>query len=274
MKLKAILDNLDGLSDEIAGLYVEFDAGDGVMKFKLNVEGLDHHPEIKALRTALNRQKDETRTAKTAATAAERRLEGLPDDFDAVKYEEMLATIDAKPGAKSEEEIRTEAAAAAKKAAETKAQKDREPIEADRDRYRTRLEVLERDRVLNEALDAAKIEDPYKRRAARALLKDDIHVVEQDGEFVAIAKHSDIGDIPVAEHVNTWVQTDEGKTYVSPRGSEGGGSEGDAGHRDADPNNSNPWKPGKGFNVTRQALIMRTKPAEAERLKKEAGVRT
>lgn len=269
MKLKAILDSLEGLDDAIAALYIEFDAGEGVTKFKLNVEGLDNHPEVGTLRRALNRQKEDNRVLRTDKAALDARLDGLPDDFDGEKYEELRAAVEAKPGSKPEEEIRREAADAAKKAAQAIAQREKEPIEADRDRYRARLETLERDRVLNDALDAVKVDDPINRKAARALLRDQIRVVEQDGEFVALAKHDDIGDIPVAEHVNTWAQTDEGKRFVSPRESEGGGSEGGSGRGDAD-DSSNPWKAGKGFNVTRQAQLTRTNPTLAEKLKREA----
>ena len=54
MSLKPVLDNLDGLDEAIAGLYVEQEG-----KYRLDVDGgFKTHEEINGLTTALNKERD------------------------------------------------------------------------------------------------------------------------------------------------------------------------------------------------------------------------
>jgi len=74
-KLKAVLDTLDGVPDELRGLYVEDDG-----KFRLDAEGVE---DVTGLKNALSREKIEAKKLKMKYA-----------DIDPEKYAELLARED------------------------------------------------------------------------------------------------------------------------------------------------------------------------------------
>lgn len=100
MALKSILESLDGLSDDIKKEYTEKDG-----KFYLDIEGLDEHPGVGALKRAKDHEKSLRQKAETKVTelegsllAKDTEIEGLrtgavpKDDVNALKqsYETKL----------------------------------------------------------------------------------------------------------------------------------------------------------------------------------------
>jgi hypothetical protein len=86
MALKALLESTahGALAPELQAEYVEKDG-----KFILDVEDdIRDHPKVKALKVALDRQKVEKKTLTDRLAELEAKIEGLPDDFDPVKYAE------------------------------------------------------------------------------------------------------------------------------------------------------------------------------------------
>lgn len=105
MALKSILESLDGLSEDVKKEYTEKDG-----KFYLDIEGLDEHPGVGALKRAKDhekslRQKAEGKVTELENTLTEKEteIEGLrtgavpKDDVNALKtsYETKLSTKEA-----------------------------------------------------------------------------------------------------------------------------------------------------------------------------------
>lgn len=105
MALKSVLESLDGLSEDIKKEYTERDG-----KFYLDIEGLDEHPGVGALKRAKDHEKTLRKKAEEKAEelesqvqAKDTEIEGLrtgavpKDDVNALKssYEQKLATKEA-----------------------------------------------------------------------------------------------------------------------------------------------------------------------------------
>lgn len=80
MALKAILESLDGLSDEIKSEYKKGDDG----KFHLDVEGLDDHPGVGALKRAKDYEKAERQKLAKQLSDLQARLDALTEERDGI----------------------------------------------------------------------------------------------------------------------------------------------------------------------------------------------
>jgi hypothetical protein len=117
------------------------------------------------------------------------------------------------------------------------------------------------DAALERALDEHRIK-PELRRAAKALLRGDIEVEFEEGQ----GRHVYMNNLPVADAVKAWAESDDGKAFVLD-GNSGGGA---PGGRQSN-SGKNPWKADQR-NLTEQDRIEKKDPALASRLKAEAGV--
>lgn len=188
MALQAVLESLEGVDDALKPLYTETDG-----KFALQIEGLDAHPDLAPLKNAYERTKaDKTEAAKRAKELSDKIAElekGKPDEAALLKL--------------------------------------RQDLEAERDKFRTEAETLRgqltgvtRDRALIDALASAGVTDPTVQKIAAKYLSDAVKV---DGDRV-IAE-TDMGPIPVADHIKRWVAS-EGKALISqPAGAGAKGNE-------------------------------------------------
>lgn len=77
MALKSILDSIDGLPDDVKKEYKK--EGD---KFVLDVDGIDSHPGVSALKNAMTRAKEERGAAQTEARTAKDALQAAQDELD------------------------------------------------------------------------------------------------------------------------------------------------------------------------------------------------
>jgi seryl-tRNA synthetase len=84
--------------------------------------------------------------------------------------------------------------------------------------------TLLKDNGLTDALTKAGVTDPINLKAARAMLGGEVMIVADGDKRVA-----KVGDKPLADHINEWAKTDEGKRFVAASGSSGGGSGGGGG---------------------------------------------
>lgn len=117
------------------------------------------------------------------------------------------------------------------------------------------------ERELDRALDDHRIK-PELRKAAKALLHSEIEVEFEEGK----GRHVYLNNLPVADAVKTWAESDEGKAFVLDGNSGGGAGGGKTKHT-----GNNPWK-AETLNLTEQDRIQAKDPALAGRLKAEAGV--
>ena len=124
------------------------------------------------------------------------------------------------------------------------------------------VQTLLVDNGLTEALSRAKVA-PEFLDAARALIKarEEVALGEHDGRPVAL-----IGDRPIASFVEDWSRSPEGRPFIAPAASAGGGATGGAGGAGIE---VNPWSRGTR-NLAEQARLLRDDPDQARRLQHEA----
>lgn len=270
MKLKAILENLEGLPEEMHQFYVEKDG-----KYYLDLDqDIRLHPDVAALKNALDRQKTDNKTLKDKVTDLEARVATLPEDFDPEEYARLKAAADddddddPKKKKKKDDELtrlHEQRITRMKTEHETAiAAKDAEI--AEREATINRLVV---DQSLEEALTAINVK-PEFRKAVRSLLRDKVKVGEDDnGNPVAIVETDLNPELPIAKFAEDWAGSDEGQPFIGKPA--GGGSQdhtkgkGKAGEK-------NPWSE-EHWNLTEQGRILKTDRAKAERLAAAAGKR-
>lgn len=80
MALKSVLDSIDGLPDDVKKEYKK--EGD---KYVLDVDGIDNHPGVGALKNAMTRAKDERGAAQTEARTAKEALQAANDQLDEMR---------------------------------------------------------------------------------------------------------------------------------------------------------------------------------------------
>lgn len=223
MPIKAVLESLDDVQEEIKPLYKEADG-----KFVLDVDGIDDHPKVSGVVTANRENKRKRDEHKAEAESLKKRLEGLPEDFDASAYEELREAAEGKGGTPTEEqiaEIREKIRAKLEpKYTEPLAKKDEE-IKG----LRGAIEKMTVDGGLSAAMDAAHIDGQHKPKLLPYLKSQGrIKVEEEEGQFSAMVE-TDMGNVSLQQYVQDWASSDDGKPYVAkstgpdPRGGKGGG---------------------------------------------------
>lgn len=270
MKLNAIVDDINEVPEAFRGCYVEFEVN-GETKWKLDIVGVETHPGTQALKNALDRQKTKVQEQAAKITDLEGKVSELPEDFDRDLYDRAVTEGVGGGKIKNEDEIRREAGDAAKTRAEAAFANERTKLTGERDGYREQLVSRIKRDELRDALDEADVTDPALRKGAMALLGAALTVHEDEGEIVVLANDVNLGDIPVADHVKAWADTDEGKAYVGARETAGGGANGSPDRGKPATSSNNPWK-SDTFNVTQQAAIRKEDPDKARKLMREAGL--
>ncbi len=272
MPIKAMLTDLEGVDEALHPLYVEQDIA-GKKAFVLQIEGIDAHPTVRGLKTAHEARKDRLTKAEATVADLQARFADLPDDFDADAYAALVAR--AEKGTKAPDPAELErligdrvTRATSKVQAELKAATDRA------DRLQAQRDAGALDRVLTEQLAAVGVTEPAYIKAARALLRSEMRVEEDDqGSIVVLARDPDLDtSVPAAERIKAWADSEEGKTFVGPRGNSGGGASGGGGGGNGGARN-NPYKAGPTWNMTEQTRLESSDPALAKRLRIEAGVK-
>ena len=198
--LKEKLENLDGLDEALHQFYVQSTDGG---PFFLDIEEIKDHPGIQPLKSA--------HIANSAKlTERQQTLEALKAEIAALK-----SATAPKPAQSNEPDL------VALREQMEKAQAD---LKAERDALNDKLYSLTAAQHLQDAIAKAGITNPSLQRGAIAILNNGKQV-QMDGDR-AIVK-TDMGDIPLIDHVSRWASSDEGKAYVSMP--TGGGAKGDSG---------------------------------------------
>lgn len=250
MKLKAILETLDGLDESLKAAYTEKDG-----KFVLNVEGYDP-AEVEVLRNTMRRAKDEKKAAEKERDDLKEKYSFLPEEFDADAYHAL------KDGGSGNVDQRL---ADQKKRLEDGFKAKEEKLTQKAETAQKQLHKLHAEMTLTTALAEASITLPHAQKAVKAMFKDQVKV-EFEGDEAVVT----IENMPVVEKLKAYAQTDEGKYFVTAPGNGGGGGQGGGGGG----NNpkDNPWHK-DGLNFTRQQEIEKADPAKATQLKAAAGIK-
>jgi hypothetical protein len=267
--LKVIVKSLDDLDEAIKALYAEITLADGSTAYQLKLQGLNDHSEVISLKNAHEAQKVINRELRTKKEAAEARLDGLPEDFDANAYDTLKAQADAVPGKPDPTIIEAQIVDRVNRATK-KLNDDNEALKSDKQKLIDQRNNSHRDIELNEQLAQAGVTDPIFAKAAKAMLRQNLHVIEDDdGSLSVLAKDPELGiDRPASEFIKNWAESDEGKSFVGARDNAGGGAGGNGGG--GSDKVTNPWKT-ETFNLTEQGRINRDDPELAKRLKAAAG---
>jgi hypothetical protein len=268
MTLKAVVDSLDDIPE---ALHAEYQEKDG--KFYLDLDGtISTHTSILPLARSLESLKRDKAARDAKITALEAKVAGLPADFDPTKYQDVLDELEAlkKDPARNQEneaalarvreqyEQRIRNAEA--KRVEDLAAKDREITELNGTIGRTVV-----DGGLTEQLTKAGVA-PEFLKATRTMLKGQVKTKKNEttGDYEPIVE-SDLGEVPLAQFVENWAKSDEGKPFViKPAGSGAKGSGKESNNED------NPWHKDT-LNMTRQGQVLMADRVKAERLMKAAG---
>lgn len=274
MALKAILDSLDGIDESLHGFYTEKNG-----KFILQVEGVDAHPAVVALKNGHTNSKRERDEARAELRTLKERYGSLPDDFDADEYTRLKSEEEARLADPDNKDLQSKinAATTAVKT-QLEAKLDRQKRDADAKLAEKDAEITKRDaeirrRVVTDGLRTALTEanvKPGLLAGAVAMFDRDVEVVLEDDQYVARMK-SDLGGDEVAKFIGNWAQTDAAKDFIATAaGPDVQGNNRRGGGADSA---SNPF--GKaGWNKTTQAAMIRDNRAKAEQLAKAAGFKS
>jgi hypothetical protein len=253
---KAIIKDQADIPEHLAEEYVE---KDGV--WALKIEGIKDHPDTKPLQNALDNAKKERKEAKEALEAIQERINGLPEDFNHEKYEQLQAQAAGGDPVKIDARLQKQ-----REELETKHKKELDPLnekltKREKALRKTKIEEGLRKNLLDAGVDKVYLE------AVTALLiqRGKINLVEEGDDFVALADDGVNDRASLTDYVRKWAESDEGKPYIAK--ATGGGAGGGGG---TPPITNNPWAK-ETRNLTRQQELIQTNPARAKQLAAAAG---
>jgi hypothetical protein len=213
MGIKAIVESLDDLPDELKGMYSEHKDADGE-KFVLEIDDVDSHPKVRGLISSHRTSKQARDTAKAELDEIKKRFSWVPEDLDADALEALKDAAEGKGGKPTDEQLQ----AVREKVREKLETKFNAEI-GTRDERISRLEGAIRrmtvDDGLSSAMDAANIDAIHKAKLLPYLKTRGTIQVEEDGEAFKAAVDTDMGPVSLAQFVSDWAGTDDGKLYVA-----------------------------------------------------------
>ncbi|MGM9512445.1 hypothetical protein ACS5NO_32235 [Larkinella sp. GY13] len=195
MKLKSVLETLDGLDESLKPFYTEKDG-----KFVLNLDQVDDHPDVKGLKTSLANVRNEKKALETKVTDLTDKYGALPDDFIVDEYNCLKdaggGDIDQKL-ADQRKRLTAEKDTAINK------------VTAERDSFKSRVEKLASENEISKALAEANVA-PYMQKAVRAMFQSQIKVDYEGDEAIVT-----IENLPVVDKIKAWAGTEEGVSISS-----------------------------------------------------------
>ena len=202
-KLQAVLESLDEVPEGFRELYVEADG-----KYRLDADGVDALVDTSGLKSALAAE----RTAAKNAKAALAKYDGV----DPEKYAELKAAAEAAEAQKLQTEGKWEEMKDRLTKAHEKVLGERDTEIQKRDRV---IENLTVENELNAAIERAGVL-PEHRKAVRALLRVE---AKPSVQWENDVPHGVMGDVAIAEYVESWAKTDEAAYYLPSSGAGGSG---------------------------------------------------
>jgi hypothetical protein len=265
------LDSLDNVPDVLKAEYVEVTTdGPNKGKFALDVaDDVKLHPKVQNLSNTLEKFKVKQKALEGELAAAKAKVEGLPEDFTPEKFLELSVHAPGEDGQKPklDEQIQSQKRTYESriKALEDKAKAEAEKLKATIAELEGENTTLVVDDSLRKALIEAGVDKTFLK-AATAMLKPSAKAIkDEETKARRGVVVTDLGEEPIPEFINKWVQGDEGRVFVkTPSGGGAGGST---------PNMNgakNPWS--KEYeNLTEQSLLIKSNAARARQLASAAG---
>jgi hypothetical protein len=261
--LKAIVTDLNSVEEPLRALYEQKDD-----QYILMIDGIEEHPEAKAVKNALDRVRTEKRTIGEKLTKLESRIQGIPDDFDAEAYEELKSKAE---GTTNDDTKIAERLERQKATLEAKHARELETERSKTGKLDAQLRRVMVDDGLTKAMIDAGVSREYLA-AAKALLKErgQVKMVEEeDGTYQVFADNGIDEKTPLTKFVSDWIGTDEGKVFATK--AKGGDAPGGNGRNLGE----NPWDTQGGKvrpNLTKQQEFIKSNPEKARQLAQAAGV--
>lgn len=274
-KLLAVLEKLDELPEALREYYNENEQ-DG--KFYLDLDSsIEQHPTLASLRRALDGHKSARQKAAEEIKTLKDRLAKVPDDFDPDEVARLRATleeIEANPN-RSKDDKTAQEAVAARKMLEQKITNMEKAHATEIEKLNIKLKSKDTfigQLLIDDGLTKALIDvgvDKGLMKAAKAMLKENVKVVEEDGRYEAVVE-SDTGTLDIPRFVADWASSDEGKSFVPPPKGSGAGNEGIRNQNRQMNYDKNPWSK-ENWNMTEQGRLMKSNRALADKMARAAG---
>ncbi|PWJ88372.1 hypothetical protein C8D77_11194 [Mesorhizobium loti] len=269
MALKSVVSSLDGIEEALHALYEEKDG-----KHILQIDGIDDHPAVIALKNGHTNSKRERDEARAKLTAAEKKLKGLPEDFDAAEWERLKTEDEARQADPEGKDVRKQvetAVAAKERQMQTRhdaAIRAKDEIIAEKDTAIASITGDLRTTLVGDGLTKALVKagvKPTLLKAAQRMFEGDVEIVEEDGKRVARMK-TDLGGDELDKFIGNWSQSDEAKDFIAPPS----GADERGGNRNLRNGETNPYAK-ETWNISQQGALLGSDRAKAERLAKSAG---
>lgn len=208
-KLNAVVESLDAVPENLRELYVEADG-----KYRLDADGVESLVDTSGLKTALEKE----RAAAKEAKAALKRYDGL----DPEEYQRLKEAADAA----EQQKLQTEGKWEEMKDRLTKTfEKEKTTLTGELERRDRVIEQLTVENEITAAIEKAGIL-PEHRKAVKALLRmEAAPKVVWEGD----SPRGLMGDVAIAEYVESWAKSDEAAHYLPSSGANGSGAKGGAG---------------------------------------------
>lgn len=258
MALKAVLDSIDDLPEDVKKEYVEKNG-----KFELQVEGMKTQGDVDRLQSALTKERNDHKAVRERlGLLGERKIEDVLSQLDRIPELEAAAAgkLDEKQlDQLVEGRIRTKLA----------------PIERERDQLRGQLgekdkiiegyTVKERTRMIHDAVRSAASSVKLLPEALEdaLMLAERVFEVGEDGK---VTTRDNVGVTPGVDPT-VWFSDLQNKRPHWWGPSQGGGA---GGNRGGSGGGANPWS-AEGWNMTAQGQILKENATRAEQLAKAAG---
>lgn len=271
MTLKAVVTNLDDVPENLREEYTEV-TKDGKTTYHLDLDStLQTHSSILPLANSLRNAKNEKAALQTQLNEMIARVGGLPDDFDADKYQTVLAELEAlkkDPGHDKDTETKLQSLREQYEQRLRDADKRRETELAAKDQEIAQLNGEMDTSLVETGLTESLVKSGVAKEflgATRAMLKSVVKTKKDENDKRIAFVETDLGEVPVDKYIESWTATDEGKPFVVKGTGGGGKGSGNGGSTEV-----NPWAKDT-VNVTAQGAIVRADRAKAERMMKAAG---
>lgn len=227
MPIPAFVESEDQLPEGLADYYEQNEDGGYV----LSVEGVDNHPEVKGLKSSLQKQKSDREKLRKERDSFKERASLIPEDMDQETLQQAIERItQGDPGGDDpnkdpdKDPNKTgggQDAAKVRKQLEERYQKqldEKDQAIQQRDQQVRQLVV---DNGLQGALQKHGVTSPGLQKGAMRLLRDQVKVSEDDNGALQAVVDTDMGEVALDQFVKDWVSSDEGQDYL-PRASGSG----------------------------------------------------
>jgi hypothetical protein len=260
MALKAVVDSVDDLPEDVKAEYVERDG-----KFHLQVEGMKTQADIDRLQSALTKERNDHKAIKEKFSVL-----GDRDPTEVVTLLDRIPELEAAAQGKLDDEKINQIV-------ETRVKSKIAPVERERDQLKTQL--AEKDGLIEGFTTKEKtrtIHDKVRAAAAKAkvlpealddalLLADRQFEVDESGNVVT---KDGVGVTPGVDPEVWFTDLQQKRPHwwgPSQGGGAGGSGKGSGG-------TANPWSH-DNWNMTEQGRIYKENPTRAEQLAKAAGTK-